>query len=577
MEGDKSTQSTRSAASTSPASASKSTLSNALTLGRWTLVSRVTGLARDMLLAQTLGARWVYDAFLYAFQLPNLMRRLFGEGALAAAFVPALTRAREQHGQARSVALFHGILSLTVIALLATVMLIELVAAVVWWLTPESSTGGVGREARMLVVQLTALLAPFTLGICVVALLSSVLNVFGRFAPGAIAPVVLNLWMIAGLLIARSSLPNLPEQQAFAVAGSVLLASVCQVGLLLVALRQIGISLRWRWTPREPEVGQTLRRVVPVVAGQGLLTFGVFIDAQLCLLLTRVEGGAAEADWLGLRFSYPLEEGALTVLTIAARLYQFPMGVLAVSLGTALLPALSRLAAREDWRAWQTELGRTLNLAIFVALPASAAMIAIPHELVALLFEYRAFESDDTARAARVLQVYGLALPAFFLQHMFARAYFSHSDVLTPLRINLAIMPMSLLVTLTLVWQSEIGEAAFAYGSLVAAWIGVGIYIGLLRKQLHGSGWRALGRLAGMLLATGMMIALLTWVGPWLTARLIDLPLGIVLQRLIGVGVLLALGLGSYTLVAWMLSLGEIRMFVARVRERLGRRRTDAS
>lgn len=547
-------------------------LSSALHIAICTFASRLTGLLRDMLLVHAFGLSWVQDAFNYAFQVPNLFRRLFGEGALAAVFVPTFTRSLERDGKPAAWRLLAGALALLTVTLVVLTLVIEGVILVLWLAT--TGGGGEAAAARELLLSLTALMMPFMIGICVVALFASALNAVGSFVPAALAPIVLNVFMIAGVLWVGPTLGGpRPAQQVHWVAGAVLVASVVQLVYLWPVLRRNGIAVGWRWAPRDPQVAQAVRLMGPVLLGQGVLALGVFLDAQICTLFTHVEGASPTANWFGLTFAYPLQEGALSTLTVAARLYQFPLGVLVVSLGTAALPAFTRLAAREQWGEWGGEVRAALRMAVFMGLLAGTAMLLMPEALIRLLFEYGEFNAADTARAGRVLAVYGVAMAAFFAQHIVLRVFYSLSDVRTPLWISCLLLPVNLAVSLTLIWQPAIREMAFAISSVVTATLSVVIGLVVLERRTPGAlvNRRLAWGLARMVVTSAVAGAALVGVRQVGVPVLEEHVAGVIVRRVLetcgSLGVLMVV----YVLVARMLNLPEGHAFVRRVLRR-GRR-----
>ncbi len=519
-----------------------------------TLASRVTGLIRDMLLLQTYSLAWIADAWNYAFQFPNLFRRLLGEGALAAAFVPVFARVLEAEGRATAWRLLARTLGLLAVALTSLIVLLELVVFVVWvFLTPDDPAQA---QARRLLLSLTALMLPFMFTICTVALLASVLNCVGSFVPGALTPIVLNLFMIAGIVWLGPALGTEPRVQIFGVAIAVLVAGVVQILLLLPVLRAHDVHLGLVLDLRDPHLRTLLRQLGPVLVGQGLLVLSPFLDTQICVFLTRLRNQPAERTILGLPVPYALEEGALTALTNAARLYQFPLGVVAVSLGVAALPTLTRLVSRDDWRRWRRELLRAARLSTFVGMLAGAMMIAAAEPIVRMLFEYRRFGPEQTLRVAHVVRCYGLGMWAFCAHHLVLRGFYSLGDVRTPLKISCALMPLNLAISLALVWFAPIREAAFAISASFTATISVCIGLVLLsrRSAVRLLDGRLLAAVARMALAAGIA-ALVTWRAvPSLEAVRIG---GVITQRVVVAITALAIGSTAYITASWLMRLPE--------------------
>ncbi len=501
---------------------SPSILNAAGLIGFYTLLSRVTGLARDMLLFHAFGAKWVNDAFILAFQIPNLFRRLFGEGALSAAFVPIFAQTLERDGRSAAWQLLSRTLTLLLCVLLALLLLLELGILGLHLVAPAND---VNAAARSLQLGLAALMLPFMVSICVVALLSGMLNCVGSFGIPALTPIVLNVLMILAVVWAGPLLAGpRPQAQIYVVAWSVLAAGAVQIVLMVPAMRKHQIRICWRFEPRDPLVRSLLIRMGPVVLGQGVLLFGVYLDAQICNLLARIDDGPEQGSFLGLAFTYPLREGALASITVAQRLYQFPLGVLAISLATAALPAFSRAAGRGDWREWTKQVQGTLRLAAFEGLLTGAMMIVLAAPIVRFLFEYGRFGSADTQRAASVLAWYGAAIWAFCVQHIVLRGFYSMGDVRTPVRLSCVLLPLNVVISLALVWVPSIRESAFAISSLATSTLNVfwGLRILHRRTQTPLLSAELLGALVRMLLAGVASAALVAlahrqwqvWIGP---------------------------------------------------------------
>lgn len=545
---------------------SESVVSAARLIAVCTLVSRVTGLARDMLMTQVFAITWVYDAFNYAFLIPNLFRRLFGEGALSAAFVPTFTQALEREGRASAWRMLARTLALLTVALCVIVILIE--AAVLIGATLAAS------DNMALTLKLTALMTPFMLTICIVALFSSILNCLGSFVPAALAPVVLNLGMIAGVLISGGVANDDPRERVIIVAISVIVAGVAQIALLIPALRRRGAPLGWRWEPRDPQVRRMLSLMAPIAIGQGVLLLSTFLDAQLCLLLTRAADGPAQANWFGLTFAYPLEPGALSALSVAQRLYQFPLGVLGISLAVSALPTFTRLVAREDWPQWRTESRNSFRLAAFLGLLSGVLMWALAEPIVRMLFQYRQFSTADTARVAPVLAWYGVGMWAFCANHIVLRMFYSLADVRTPLRVSMALVPVNLALSVGLVWIDGVRESAFAISTTVTSTLSVMISLLLLRRKrpqimTDPPQWLPFTRL--------LIAATLGGCGAWLSWRYAFAPLAeridwSVASRGVETFGPLLLGTGLIAVVAALLGAPQPREALAGLR----RRRTPA-
>ncbi|MCK4343107.1 MAG: murein biosynthesis integral membrane protein MurJ [Phycisphaerae bacterium] len=545
--------------------AQRSVVSSAKLIAVCTLISRITGLARDILLARAFGLAWVQDAWVYAFQFPNLFRRLFGEGAMAAAFVPTFTRMLESEGKESAWRLLARTLALLTVVLAALIVVIAAIIAVIWLC---SSGAGEKMEARRLLLSLTALMLPFMLTICVLALFSSILNCVGSFVPAALAPVLLNICMIVGIgWLAPALRPEDDHGQVYVIALTVVIAGIIQILYILPVLRSHGVRLGWRWELNDPAVKRMLRLVVPVLLGQGVLAFGVFLDAQICILLTHKSGTAATATLLGWTFTYPLEEGALSAVTYAQRLYQFPLGVLVISLATAALPAFSRLATRRDWPAWTAEVRQSLRLAVFEGILAGTMMIMLAVPIVRLLFERGDFTAADSVRAGRILTLYGFGLWAFCAQHIVLRAFYSLGDVRTPVTITAILLPLNIAMNLVLIWMDAIREAAFAISTCTTSALAVIVGLLILQRRLERRLLDGETLLATVkMLISASMAAMALWViHPfWIAlAEKVTIPL---LSRAVETLGLLAIGSGVFLFTAWLLRSREFNMLITRRR-----------
>lgn len=544
-----------------------------------TLASRVTGMLRDMLLVQMLGLTWVADAFNYGFQIPNLFRRLFGEGALAAVFVPRFTRTLETGGRDAAWALLARTRGLLILTVVGVIVVIEGVLLAVWLSTPADDP----RRAYdvYLLLALTAVMLPFMLTVCVLALLGSILNCVGSFVPAALAPLVLNLGMIAAILWAAPAVGGGPDVQVLAVALSVPLAGGLQLLMLAPVLRRHNVRVGAELRPRDPQVRQMIAMMGPVAIGQGALLLSTFLDVQLCTLLTQTDPASPSGRLFGVSFDYPLQAGALTAVSVAQRLQQFPLGVLVISLATAALPALSRAAARGEWDGWAGQIRQTLRLAVFEGLLAGAMMVVLAAPIVRLLFEYGRFDAQDTQRAAWVLGWYGVGMWAFCAQHIVLRGFYSLGDVRTPVLLSCVLLPVNFLLSLLLVWFEPIREAAFAISSVATCSVSVAAGVVLLSRRLaHGAqaagaprgerlidGATAVALLKMLMLAAASAAVVLACRAP-LSAGAESLSASVIAARL--VETLGGLGLGTlvFLALAWMLRMPEVGVLFSSVRGR---------
>ncbi|MBO9439983.1 murein biosynthesis integral membrane protein MurJ [Sulfitobacter sp. KE29] len=412
-------------------------MSGFFTVGVWTLLSRVLGFLREVLLLSLIGPGPVMDAFVAAFRLPNMFRRFFAEGAFNAAFVPMFAKKLEGEEGAGTFArdAFNG-LSLVVLALTALGMIF--MPGLVW-LTAE---GFVGDPRFDMTVAFGRIAFPYILCMSLSALFSGILNATGRFAVAAAAPVLLNIFVIAAMTFAALT----GGEVALWLIWSIPVAGVAQLALTWRAAAQAGFPLRPsrpRWTPD--------MRAMIVIALPAALASGVM---QINLVVGQLV--ASQYD------------KAVSWLFAADRLYQLPLGVVGIAVGIVLLPDLSRRLRAGDDAGAQTALSRAAEISLALTIPSSVALIVIPFALVTVLFERGASGVDDTAAIATAVMVYGLGLPSFVLQKILQPVYFAREDTRRPF--HFAVIAMVVNAALAIGLAPFIGWIAPAVATTLAGW-----------------------------------------------------------------------------------------------------------
>jgi len=414
-----------------------------------TLLSRVFGLLRDAVCARVFGAGPVWSAFAFAFLLPNLARRLFGEGALTGAFIPDYaelleTDPPEAHRYASAM------LALVAALVTAAAVVGELVLLALYLFSPL-------RDSGALALQLSMLLLPFAPMICVTALLGGMLQSHGRFAPTAAAPVILNLCIILAVAGAAWLASATLEAAAFAAAAAVLIA-----GLLQIIWSLFAAAPYVNWTPRfaaaRLAVRRTLVRTAPVVLGLGALQLNTLLDGLIASYPILVGPTIAGLE-------YPLDQSSNAALFFAHRLYQFPLGVFGIALATAVFPMLARQSRDPD--AFASTLRDGLRLTLFIGLPASVGLILVRVDLVAVILAGGLFDASDVARVATILTGYAPAVWAYAMNHTLTRAYYARGDTTTPMRVTLAFVAINVTLNLILIWP--LAEAGLAWSTAICA------------------------------------------------------------------------------------------------------------
>ncbi len=495
----------------------------ASTVGSLTLLSRIAGFTRDLLMARYLGAGLAADAFFIAFRLPNLFRSLFAEGAFSAAFVPmAASRLEQQEGRRAARGFTEQALAFLLPILLGFTAVMLLAAGPVVWLM----TGGFadsGPEKFALTVELTRLTFPYLLLVSLVALLGGVLNALGRFAAMAAAPILLNLTLISALLAFRG---DTSLETARTLAAAVTVAGLLQFLWLVLAVRRAGMAPRLVWPRLTPEVRTLLRRIGPAAIGAGATQLNLLVSTVLAARL--------------------LAEGSVSYLYYADRLNQLPLGMIGVGMGVALLPTLSRLigAGREDAALHQQN--RALEFALFLAIPAATALVVASGPIITALFQHGRFTPENATMAARALAAFSLGLPAYILVKVLTPGFHARGDTRTPMTFALVAIGANLVGNLLLIWPLQ--HVGIALATALSAWLNVA----LLARALHRRGRlvpdaalrRALPRMA---LASAAVALLLFLLGP----AVMPLAAGTAPERalamaaLVGGGAAVYLGLGT--------------------------------
>ena len=442
-------------------------LGHTVLVSAFTLLSRIFGLARDLILARILGDTPLGSVFAAAFAIPNLFRRLFGEGALSASFIPEYAQLTKHNPQ-----LAARFASLTLAALAAVTGLITLLGEAILisllTLLPESPD-------RALFFELTIIMLPYMPLVTAVAILGGILQVHKRFTPAAAAPVILNTAIIAAALLTLTT--DNPRHTAYAISASVLIAGLAQLAWALIALRP-----HINWTRTFAGCREPFRRMrtqfLPALVSLGTLQLNAFIDTVIAMW----------PIWVGptiFSLAYPLDTSSNAILFYTQRLYQFPLGVFGIAVATAIFPALARAADRPADFASLVRKG--IRLSLFIALPASLGLALVRHDLIELLYHTgpTAFSAEGTSRAASVLLGYSVAIWAYSLNHVFTRSFFARADARTPMRVSLAMVVLNLTLNLTLIWP--LSEAGLAWSTAITAITQTIIYAIITARHQHAT------------------------------------------------------------------------------------------
>lgn len=489
----------------------------ASTVSLLTLASRITGLARELLIATTFGASALTDAFNVAFRIPNLFRRLFAEGAFSQAFVPVLATVKEQRGEEATHQLVDRVATVLAWVLLAVSVLGVLASPLLVWLMAAGLRKMEAGSAFDAAVVMTRWMFPYIACMSLVALAAGVLNTWKRFAVPAATPVLLNVAMIAAAWWGAPWFQSRGIPAIYALAGGVLVGGLLQLGAQILALRRLGMlprigrspaALRAAWADEGTQ--RVLKLMAPALLGVSVAQLSLLINTQI---------------------ASHLAPGSVSWLSYADRLMEFPVALLGVALGVVLMPQLAAARATDDVTRYSAMLDWGLRLVVLLAVPCAIALLTFAQPLVAVLFHYGAFTVRDVQMTSWALMGWGVGLLGIVAVKVLAPAYYASQDIRTPVRIAIVVLVFTQLLNLVLVPQLQ--HAALALSIGIGALVNAGwLLLGLLRRgsyrPLPGWGVFALQvTAAAALLTIFLMWAASAWdwtrlqAQPWLRIGLL--------------------------------------------------------
>jgi putative peptidoglycan lipid II flippase len=511
----------------SPHRMSRKLLQSTVVTGGMTFVSRVTGLLRDMVFANLIGAGTgvAADSFYVAFRIPNFFRRIFGEGAFSQAFVPVLSeyKARSSKRDIRDfVDQVFGVLGMG----LFVITLVGVIAAPV--LVLALAPGFLAEPSKYdLTVQMVRITFPYLLFISLVAMAAGILNTHGRFAAAAFTPVLLNLSLIvAALWIA----PQL-EKPVLALAWGVFIAGVTQLLFQVPFLLRIRMlpRPRLRWRPRHAGVSRVLRLMLPAIFGVSVAQINVLINTVLASFLVT---------------------GSVSWLYYSDRLMEFPLGVFGIALATVILPSLSRKHAQASTEEFSHLLDWALRWVFVVGVPASIALVILAQPILTTLFYHGAFEERDVVMSGRALTAFSLGLTGFMLIKVLAPGFYARQDTKTPMRIGVVAMGANIVLSLALIYP--LAHVGLALAISLAAFVNAGLLFHLLRRQnvyRPRPGW------APFLLRVGLASMLMAVVLFWGASEPQDWLRAPIMERVLRLAFWVGVGFGVYVVGLWLLGL----------------------
>lgn len=428
----------------------------AFTVGVWTMASRILGFVRDILIAAFMGTGPVADAFFVALRLPNLFRRLFGEGAFNAAFVPTISALLHQDGLRAATEFAEEATAVMAFWLGLLTILGELLMP---WLLYVLAPGFTAHGGRLdLALTMSRIMFPYLFFICLTALFSGVLNALGRFAAAAAAPMLFNIFSIAALLwFARYTV-----NPGYALSWGVMLSGIAQMALVLWAIRRAGMRIVRPRLRFSPHIKQMLRRMVPALVGAGVTQLNVSIDIIIGTLLPA---------------------GSVSILYYADRVNQLPLGVIATATGTALLPAVSKFIAQGQEEAANGALNRAFESVLMLTLPAAIGLAVAAKGVMDVAFVRGAFSTHDAVLAGRSLSAFAIGLPVFALVKVLNPGFYARGNTVTPLKVGLVTVLLNL--GLNLVFMHPLKAVGPALATSLSSAINAGWLFWLLHRQGH--------------------------------------------------------------------------------------------
>jgi putative peptidoglycan lipid II flippase len=435
-----------------------------------TFISRITGFARDALLARVFGAGAVMDAFNFAFQVPNLFRRLFGEGALTASFLPVYTKLDRDHPEtARQ---FAGLM----LALLAVLLSgVTIVGEIALYFIHDMS------ESPMLGIHLLMVMLPYMPLVCLVALVGAMLQTHGKFGASAASPIILNLTIVAAAVYGSYYAVNVgvteyvePVPHIQIVAWSVIVAGLLQLAWSLWSLRHHRIRPHLDMKSNWPHMKEVLYKALPMLLGLGVFQVNTFVDGLVASYQTMVG-----PTIFGVEF--PLPPGSMTVLSYGQRLYEFPLGVFGVAIATAIFPALSRESNDPD--RFMATLRRGMRLSFFIGFPASVGLVLVREPLAAAIFQGGQFSHEDVQKVGFVLAMYAPAIWAYSMQHLSTRAFYALGDTVTPVKVSVWMVALNFALNMILIW-TPLGVGGLALSTAIAAIVQIIIMTRIMHKRM---------------------------------------------------------------------------------------------
>jgi len=505
-------------------------------------MSRVLGMIRDLLTAGMFGTSLAMSAFVVAFRIPNLFRRLFGEGALSSALIPVFMEVRKEEGDVSAHRFASRVLSLAAVGLLVLTAAGILVAGILM-------QGAAEGTQRAMILPLTQIMLPYMVLICLVALCAAVLNSYHHFTTPALSPSLMNLTWIFSVLVICPLSGSTIEERIYGLAWGVLLSGVIQFSVQIPALKRQGFHFRFSLSWADPRITQVFLLMGPATLGLAVTQINTMINSLM-------------AVWIG--------PWAPAALFYSERLLYLPQGILATAMSTVLLPVFASHAAEKRNEDILSTIHHSLRILMFVMTPAAIGLLVLSRPIVQMLFEWGAFDASSTDLTTIALQCYAPGLLFFSFSKVFVPAFYAHKDTRAPVRIGIisVFLNLALNILFLVVLPVQIKHAGLAASTVIAEFFNGAALAWLVHHRLGSPGWRTMLR-SGVrsLLAALVMGAVIYLVLPVLAGMAIEL-LPAKLAQVASVLVTIAAGMIAYIMVARMLGSSEWSEVMQAIRRR---------
>ena len=515
-----------------------------------TALSRVFGMIRDMTFAAFLGTSGMMDIWVIGFKIPNLARRLFGEGAASSSFIPVYSE-KLQEDPKQALALANT--AVTVIAVLLTAIVV--IGEIFIWIYYSFFAP---LESTRQMFALSGIMLPYMIMICVVAIMGGILNAHRHFAAPAAAPLLLNIFLIGALWYTEKILHTPDTKQVFLVSVAVLIAGIAQLAIQIPALKSVGVSIRADWQVHTDAFKKVFLLMAPMILGLAATQINTLVDDITARCLSGSVEKGTFFELFGTQIQYPLWEGTVSRLFYSQRFYQFPLGVLGISLATAIFPVMSMQAAKKDFVGLSKSVSLGLRSSVFIALPATAGLILIGKPLISALYQRGKFSADDSAATAMILSFYSLGLCGYFAQQLITRAFYSIQVSKIPAISAACAVFVNIVLNLTFVWF--IGAAGLALSTAICSYLQVFFLLIVLRKKFSTSLFDGLAPVAVKTIAATIIMTLAGLLALYLLRNLPDRTRFDILR----VAVVVIASAAVYILAAKLLKIEELKLLTSR-------------